>query len=447
MNLFTIAYKSIKQRSLSSALTALSVALGIMLMVAVLVIHGIVERSFGQNTIGYDLVVGPKGSDLQLVLSSIYRISPPIENIPYLYYEQLKKNPRVKVAIPIALGDTTDEGNFPIVGTNGKYFTTPYVPGETSNSEGKLFNVRWKEGQTNFAKPFDAIIGSEVAQTNGWDIGTKFQLVHGGMTPGMDPHLHDELFTVVGVMQKTGTPNDKTVFVHLNGFYAIAGHAKSEMEMRARLEDFFATKYTDEEWDDLRRQPNTMREVTSVFIVAQRPPDDLIGNEQSAAHDLQSRINFGYKARAVNPIVPITRLKEDFVGPIRTGVIVLIALTIIVSGVSIFVSIYNSMADRKKEIGIMRALGARRQTVLSIILAESILLCLGGGILGMLLGHGLVFAAAPIVEARTGLLIDPFAFEPPEIWLLPSLIGMAVLAGILPGWTAYKTEVADALGD
>ena len=446
MNLFTIAYKTIRQRSLSSALTALSVSLGIMLMVAVLVFHGIIERAFGQNTIGYDLVVGPKGSDLQLVLSSIYRISPPIENVPYLYFEELKKDPRVKVAIPIALGDTSEQGNFPIVGTNQDYFTTPYAPPDTPNGEWKKFRIRFKEGYDNLKEDYDAIVGSEVAETNGWEIGSTFRLIHGGAESSFEPHVHEELFTVIGIMKKTGTPNDKTVFVNLPGFFDIAGHEKTPGEMRRRIEDFFG-KMSDEKWDDLRREPDALKEVTAIFIVAQRPPDDLTGTEESAAFDLQVELNKGYKARAVSPIQPITKLKNDFIGPIRTAGLALIVLTIIVSGVSIFVSIYNSMSDRKKEIAIMRALGARRQTVLSIIIAESIVLCLIGGAVGMLLGHGLVFIAAPIVADKTGLLINPLAFETAELLLLPSLVVMAIIAGLPPGLTAYRADVASTLAD
>ena len=101
MNLFSIAWKSVRQRWLASALTALSVALGIMLMVTVLVVHGIVKRNLELKAIGYDLVVGPKGSDLELVLSSVYRMRPPIENVPYLYYLELKNHKWVETAIPV----------------------------------------------------------------------------------------------------------------------------------------------------------------------------------------------------------------------------------------------------------------------------------------------------------------------------------------------------------
>jgi putative ABC transport system permease protein len=444
MNLFTIALKSIRQRLLASSLTLLSVALGIMLMVSVLVFHGIFERIFQQQSIGYDLIVGPKGSDLQLVLSSVYRISPPIQNVPYLYYEQLKQKYRrnIDVAVPICLGDFTNQGNFPIVGTTKEYFTTPYAPGDR-NQPPKKFLIRFKDGYENMQGSLDAIIGSEVAKRNGWDIGSKFKLIHAGV----QDHVHNEQFEVIGVMQRTGTPNDKTAFVPLEGFYAIAEHAKPEKEMRKRLEDFLERKYTDAEWDTLRRKKYALREVTSIFIKAKRPKDDPTGTDMSAAVGLQSEINQGYKALAVNPIEPMKRLMDTVVGNVRKAVLVLIGLIIVVSGVSIFVSIYNSMSDRKREIAIMRALGARRQTVFSIILAESVLLCVGGGLLGILLGHGLVFAAAPFVEHQTGLIINPLAFEAMELWLLPLMVVFASLVGFVPGMTAYRTDVAEALGD
>jgi putative ABC transport system permease protein len=151
--------------------------------------------------------------------------------------------------------------------------------------------------------------------------------------------------------------------------------------------------------------------------------------------------------QAVNPIFPMQQLMNTILGNVRSLLIVMTALIIVVSGVGIFVSIYNSMSDRRKEIAIMRALGAQRRTVFSIILAESILLCFGGGILGILLGHGLVFAAAPIVQQQTGLLINPYAIEAVEFVLLPALIALASIIGIVPGLSAYRTDVARALAD
>ena len=457
MNLLAIAYKSVRQRALASSLTALSVALGVMLMVAVLVIYSIVDRVFSQTATGYDLIIGPKGGSLQLVLNAIYRIQPPVENLPYRYYREFKDDVRVAEAIPVALGDTTrhDEGSFPIVGTVPRYFVVEYMPNKKFRRKGEIIR-----------NPFDTIIGWEVARKNNWDIGTKVSLVHGGM----EAHVHDEEFTIVGVLEKTGTPNDKTVFVHLDGFYQLAGHDKPFDEAierhikfwpedadyyRKLLKEHNEKQKKDEPNGDKNEHeahngeeshhgqhhhdiPEEQKEVTAILVQMKDPFFTLL---------LQSELQEGTQAQAVNPIEQIRNLMDYFVSPVRTVLVVLTALIIAVSGMSIFVSIFNSMADRRREIAIMRALGARRQTVFSIILAESVLLCFGGGLIGFALGHTLVFAAAPYVASITGLLIDPLSFEPWELVLLPSLIVLASLIGIIPGVTAYRTDVAKTLSN
>jgi putative ABC transport system permease protein len=458
MNLFSIAGKSIRQRLLSSSLTGLSVALGVMLMVAVLVIYGIMDRVFNQQAVGYQLIVGPKGSDMQLVLNTIYRVGAPIQNLPYLYYEELKKDPRIGVAVPVCLGDTTEKGGFPILGTTEEYFENEYAPGHQ-------FTLRGKQ----FSESFDAIIGSQVHLVNGWDEGTEFRLVHGGA----ESHVHDEKFTVKGVLAPTGTPNDKTVFIHLNGFYAISGHDAPIREAVKRWHEFSGQPTTDAaidaataEWrkkcgiteadEEEERQAHAggaahphhhhhgacdiQKEVTAILV-------NMRGDSMTAAAMFSGEMKRGHKVQAVNPIMPMQRLMSDILGNVRTVLLVMTGLIIIVSGVGIFVSIYNSMSDRKKEIAIMRALGAQRRTVFAIILAESILLCFGGGIFGILLGHGLVFGAAPIVQQQTGILISPFAFEPIELVLLPALIALASIVGVVPGLAAYRTDVARALAE
>jgi putative ABC transport system permease protein len=198
MNLLTIAWKSIRQRALASSLTGLSVALGVMLVVAVLVTYSVVEDAFQQKSIGYDLVLGRRGSDLQLVLSTVYRVGDPPPNLPYTWYLKLKngelETPRelrfVETAIPIAMGDVTQEGAFPIIGTVGEYFVHEYT-------RGRMFQFR-KDGRT-FQQPFDAIIGDRVARENHWDVGSQFTLVHGGA----EGHAHDEKFTTTAPFSST----------------------------------------------------------------------------------------------------------------------------------------------------------------------------------------------------------------------------------------------------
>ena len=451
MNLATIAWKSIRQRGLASSLTALSVALGVMLMVAVLIIYGILQSTFNQQSINYDLIIGAKGDPLQLVLSTVYHISPPIENLPYRYYLDLKKDIRVATAIPVAMGDTTEQGGFPIVGTIPEFFDVEYAPKREFKVKGQPFRG-----------PFDAYIGDRVARENGWKLGTKLKLVHGGADTG---HVHDEEFEVVGLLAPTGTPHDKTVYVNLQGFYQIQGHDKPLKEAIKHEREFFAEPELSEEEMNVEIAkiekkygkhdhgaeghdhhhhdhahvhdlPTVQKEVTAVLIQCQN---------QSAAYMMAGELKKGLKAQGVNPIVPMRKLMVDVLGPVQMLLLWMTILIVIVSCIGIFVSIYNSMSSRRREIAIMRALGAQRSTVLTVIIVESIILCVGGGVLGLLLGHALVFVAQPIVEIKTGLIINPLAFSPTEFILFPVLFFLGAVVGYLPGREAYGTDVAESL--
>ncbi|OAI57103.1 hypothetical protein AYO47_08335 [Planctomyces sp. SCGC AG-212-M04] len=452
MNLFSIALKSVKQRALSSSLTALSVALGVALMIAVLIINGVIGQMFNQTGTGYDLVIGPRGSRFQLILSTIYRIDRPIENLPWRFYQEMLKRPEVEKAIPIALGDQTEQGQFPIVGTTTEYLTTPY------GGDGKRFRMMG-DGKV-MAGAWDAVIGHEVAVVNNWKVGDQFRMIHGGQ----DDHVHDERFTVTGVLDRTNTPNDRSVFVNLEGFLSLGGHEKPLVEAIDSESKFFGEdisvlekKYAKEiaaEADARARGvhyhpggvvPDVQRQITSIVVICKGGDD--FPQRGANAMSLQTFLKKGYRADAANPVMVMQELMQRLLANVRLAVLVLTALIIVVSGIGIFVSIYNSMADRRREIGIMRALGARRQTVFSIVLAESLVLCVGGGILGILLGHGLVVLGSPIVAARSGLVINPAFFDPMEFVIVPVMVLMATLVGFLPALTAYRTDVAQALAN
>ncbi len=437
MNVMTIALKSIKQRLLASSLTGLSVALGVMLMVGVLVAYSVIGEAFQQRTIGYDLVVGRQGSDIQLVLSTVYRIGNPPANLPYRYYLELKNDPLVQDAVPITMGDTTQEGGFPIVGTIREYFDVEYAPGRKFFMKGP-----------GFIESFDAVIGSRVARENHWtvddpntpeDEATTFKLIHGGQDAAGGGHVHNEKFRVNGILQETGTANDRTVFVYLSGFYAVSGHETPLEEAQERERQFYGSEVPQVADPDGPSSTHLAQKEVTAILVRTRTP--------SSAVMLSGSMKKGHRAQAVNPIQVMSELMTLLVGNITNALLFLTGLVIVVSGISIFVSIYNSMSDRKKEIAIMRALGAQRRTVFAIVLTESILLCFWGGILGGILGHALVFIAAPFVESATGLIMNPWAFHPAEVVLLPALIVLASLVGFIPGMTAYRTDVARTLAD
>ncbi len=453
MNLLTIAWKSIRQRLLSSSLTGLSVALGVALMIAVLILNNTLAGVFGQRNSGFDMIIGPKGSETQLVMSTLYRIEKPIENLPWRYYVDWKKNDLVEHAIPVSIGDTSEEGQFPIVGTTVDYFRVPYgYDGPKPlpfGLDGELPGGMW-----------DSVIGWEVARKNNWKIGTKFRMVHSGA----EGHVHDEKFTVRGILGKTGTPNDRTVFVNIDGFNffddhqkpieeAIAREAEFFQEPRAALEEKYAkqiaaARRAKERGGHVHSHDaplDIQKEVSAIFIVAKDDPNLPGLGKQVFISSAMADLKEGIQAQGVIPTAVMRNIMDKLVGNIRLALMILTGMIIAVSGIGIFVSIYNSMSERRREIAIMRALGARRITVLAIILAEAILLCVGGFFVGLLLGHGAIALGAPLIEARSGLLLERFTFDPIEFTVLPAIIALAALVGIVPALTAYRTDVADAL--
>lgn len=477
MNLFQIALKNMRQRGVASWLTMISVALGVSLMVAVLVLHGVLGKQFSQSGSGYSLIIGPEGSPTTLVLATVYRIENSTSNMPWRYYQKWAADRRVELAVPLSFGDSTDQGDFPVIGTTPQYFKLPYA----RTPEPQPYRVKG-----DFLKgSWDAVIGSEVARRNQWtadedinrngkldagedvnrngelDGGSQFQLVHGGQK-GADAHVHKEKFTVRGILQATGTPNDRTVFVHIDGFFMLAGHENplreaihSEAQYFHESEEMLLEKYKPELEAEAREAialklnpnhaahavPDLSKEVSAILIVTKGDGLESANNSLSIYTDLGEE----NAAMAVSPVQVMDKIMRNLVGNIQLAFLCLTGLIVAVSGIGIFVSIYNSMNERRREIAIMRALGAQRRTVSLMILCETLLLCLGGGLLGLLLGHGLIVAAAPFLEARSGLLIDPWAYSIWELVVLPIALVLATLSGLIPSITAYRTDVAETL--
>jgi putative ABC transport system permease protein len=462
MSLFKIAWRSIQQRALSSWLTALSMALGVALVVTVLVIMNTVEETFTRNAQGFDLIVGAKGGALQLVLNTVYHLSTPVENVPYDFYLQFKRGtseqmieaagmlgggagyallprqPRgrfasaVDVAIPYCLGDSYQD--FRVVGTEPSLFEIDYAPGQYYQfAEGRNFKTE------NF---FEAVIGSRVARETGLKLGDKFNSTHG---IGPEGHVHkDTSFEVVGILEPTGTPNDRAVFVNIEGFYLLDGHAfdpsirETGNLTQPGLENELSSFVPQGGHASPQALPIDKREVTAILI--RTDPHNPI-----AAISLNKYINKNPTAQAVAPTRIIFQLFENIVGNLRSLLLLLTCLIVVVAGIGIMVSIYNSMSDRRRDIAVMRALGARRSTVMTVILLESIGLSLGGGLAGFILGHAAIGVLSGLMVEYTGVYLGFFSFVRWEALLLPGLVVLSTLAGYLPAMSAYKTDVSRSL--
>lgn len=437
MSLFKIAYRNIQQRWFASSLTAFSMALGVALVVAVLVIHGMISRSFMTGAgLGYNLVIGAdKGGKLQLVLNTVYYLSSPVENIPWSFYKEFtdgKYKGYVEKAIPVCLGDYYED--FRVVGTTPKFID------ELTFDNGR--NFEFAEGH-NFRQDefFTGIIGSQVARQLKLKVGDTFVPTHG--VKGEDAADHDA-FKIVGILKRTGTPNDRALFINMEGFYLTGGHAKpveAESDKAATIDE---QEHDNKAHDPAHPKPipESQREVTAILVLTAAPPG---APPELIAQDLLTKINEGVQGQAVQPIREIAMLFRLFVEPVKWLLLGLTVLIVVVAGISILVSIYNSMSERKHDIAVMRALGAGRGTVMVIVLLESILLALAGGLLGWVLGHLLIFALNPLLEAEAGVRIGLFQSVPLELVIIPGLIVLATVVGYLPALVAYRTDVSKAL--
>ena len=538
MNFFQLALKQMRQRALSTWLTLLSVILAVALAIAVLVIQREGDHLLAQADFGYDLLVGPRGSETQLVFSTVYHIGKAQTTIPYAYFERFPDNlpeqhrftPQWKV--PIAFGDNYK--GYRIVGTS----TTMFGVGEDGQPlpASQTFQYRQNrsfelaQGRVFHPRKFEAIVGSEAADLAGLKLGDTFQATHGD---GASAHAdeHTETWTVVGILKPTRTANDRIIYIPLVSFYAIPGH---DLEALAEVAGHDphdhpappasqpasqpapppahddhdhhdhppgqcpATQQAhdhDHDEHDHPEVPAATRPTTSAAAhddhdhpqphAATRPaahkatppaacdhndhhhtyhllPDGtidlLIPTSQwrinammvrthggNAASAMAYAINNGTSAMAVIPGDHMRQFTEDFLRPATTVLLIIAVLVTVVAAVSILVSIYNSVSARRKEIAVLRALGATRRRVLALICFEAASVGLVGGIAGLLLAHAAAGAGAYLVRDLIGEAFNWLAVSPVELLYLLGVTLLAALAGLVPALKAYKTSVATHL--
>jgi putative ABC transport system permease protein len=447
MSFWKIAWRNMRQRALASSLTGLSMALGVMLMILVIVFHDVTVDQFSNDAQGYHLIVGgSKGGEFQLVMTTVFHLGRPLYPIPYSYFKKFTEGefaPYTDVAVPYCLGDSYVAGDqqFRVVATTPELFDRIAYGADDNGDDLKYEFLSGRNFQTDHF--FEAVLGSVAARKTGLNVGDKFQPTHGMSAEG-DKHTE---FEVVGILAPTGTSNDRAMFVNVEGFYLLEGHALTDEGEVVHVSVDKLRKSDPENIDPndpnygMQPLPESQREVTSILVRCR----DEHGTE---AMVLDSKINKGKDrtAQAIAPGSVVTRLLETIVGPVRIILMVLTVLIIIVAGIGILVSIYNSMNERSHDIAVMRALGASRGAVMGIVLVESILLSLLGGLLGVFLGHAVLAIASPFIEAHAGITLRFWDFKWQELLLIPGLVAFASLVGFLPALTAYRTDVGRILG-
>lgn len=432
--LFLIVQRSLRQHALSTVITALSIALGCGLVLSVITIKDQAHKAFTGGQSGFDGVLGGRGSELQIVLNSVFHLEAAPGTISWAMYQGIKKHPVVKYAVPYAVGD--NYLGFRIVGTTED-----------------LFNVYDNEGQKLEVQPggqiFDptrkqAMIGSYAAQKTNLKLGDTFKPYHGF---NFDPNSqHEDVYHIVGILKPTNTPIDRAIFIPLEGFFRMGGHTVKTADMKSEY-----VPKPDEEIPD--------SEKTVSYVMLKFKEDT-----EPAVEKLKYTINRqGKEGTLVAPISDVLSGFFDKIGWIDKILGLIALLVVFVAAGAILASIYNSMNERRREIAILRALGARRATVFSAIVFEAAAIAGCGAIISFAVHFAIMGGAAWLIREQTGIVLDPFAASMLEFGTvhfrgqlymlqLPYFVVVPVgvtllggLVGIVPAIKAYGTDVASNL--
>lgn len=404
MNMFKLSWKYLTAKPLSTGLNILLLALGLAIITVLILIQDQFENKMTKDAQGIDLVVGAKGSPLQLILSSVYHIDFPTGNIDMNDAMALSKNRLVKNIIPMGLGDNYQ--GYRIVGTNYDYID--------------LYSAKMGEGEL-WRKPFDVVLGHEVALKLGLKVGDNFVGSHG---IGSSSHEHDEHpYLITGILAPMGNVLDKLILTSIESVWYThdEGHDHDKFEADVAQRGF---PETDED-----------REVTSLLVQYRNP---------MAAVQLPRFINSKSALQAASPSFEISRLFELLGIGVKLiqGLAVVI---IVIAGLGIFIALYNSLKERKYDLAVMRTLGASSGQLFLHIVLEGVILTVLGALVGILMGH--LFLAIVVMQNEQGAIsgLSALVFLRQELWIIGYAVIVGVLASLIPAWNAYQTDIAKQL--
>jgi putative ABC transport system permease protein len=411
--LMLLVRRSLRQHALSTVVTCLSVALAAGLTMAVFAINRQTYDAFTGGEAGFDAVLGARGSQLQLVLNTVFHLETSPGNIPWAMYEEIAANPRVEVAIPYAVGD--NYRGYRIVGTIPDIFT------KFQYRTGKTFQVK-TGGRIFTMESHDAVIGDYVARKLGLKVGDTFKPYHG---LAVDPKTqHKDEFTVVGVLEPTNSPSDRVIWIPIEGIYRMSGHV---LRGTGQI-------YRPRPGEDI---PPEAREVSAVMLKFSNP---------AVGFTLDQQINKqGKVATLAWPVAQVMADLFDRIGWVSRILAMVAYLVVVVAAGSVLASIYNTMNERRREFAILRALGARRATVFSAIVLEATTITTVGAIAGFLVYGAILGAAFYLVREQTGIVLDAFRFDPALVLTPLGIATIGALAGLVPAFKAYRTDVASNL--
>lgn len=423
-----IAY--LRAQGLGTALNIALMALGVAAITVVLLFTSQVENRFLRDAQGIDLVVGAKGSPLQLVLSTVYHLDVATGNIPLEEAERIQANAMIAKAIPIALGDSFR--GYRIVGTNADYLAHYDV----QPAAGRVWDA-----------PLEAVLGEEVAIASGLKLGDHFTGSHGLAAGG---EAHDEhQYDVVGLLPRTGTVLDRLVLTSIESVWEVHHHEPGPVPATAGSptagNDHKGRHHRegdddDEEDDDENEiadeeESFAPREITALLVQYATP---------LAAAMLPRQISSVPSLMAASPAYESARLMQ-LVGVGTDALKAFAWIMIVAAGLSIFVALFNALRQRRYDLAIMRTLGASRHKVTGVVLLEGLLLGVAGAVAGIVLGHLMTAVLGGWLRDARQVDVTGSIFVPAELGLFALAVAVGLLGALIPSLAAYRTDVAETL--
>lgn len=430
MNLFKLSFSYLRRRPLNTLLNVLLLSFGIATITVLLLFSNQVEENLQKNARGLDVVVGAKGSPIQLILSSIFHIDSPTGNIKLKEAKELIDHRMVESVIPLALGDNYK--GFRIVGTTNRYLDH--------------YNASVKEGSA-WNREFEVVIGSEVASRENLSVGDEIISSH-GLSEGGTGH-HDHGLEVVGILSQTGTVLDRLILSGVETMWGIHDYGEKSASGSETGRDLDASDHHTHEDDDSENHTDERQVTDESYLQDKHMEKDLTSmliqyTSPLGAAQFPRFVNVETSMQAASPAFEITRLL-NLLGIGLDAIEIFGYILILAAILGIFIALLNSMRERKYDLAIMRTLGGSRFKLFSHIILEGVIISFTGGLLGLLLGHLAVEGIGYWMSEAQQFAIRGFVILPGEIKIIILAVGIGIISSIVPAIQAYKTEIAKTL--
>ena len=408
-----LAIASLAARALTVGMTVLAIALSVALFLGVEKVRTGAKASFADTISGTDLIVGARSGSVQLLLYSVFRIGNATNNVTWDSYLDIAARPEVAWSVPISLGDSHRQ--FRVMGTTTGFFEHyKYRQGRSLEmSNGAVMEDL-----------FDAVVGADVAATLGYKTGDPIIVAHG--LASFTEHK-DQPFRISGILEKTGTPVDRTVIVSMEAIEAIHVDWRGGGRIPGQSTPL----------EEIRKMDLTPKAATAVLLGVESPLQTFA---------LQRALNT-YPQEPLLAILPGVALQElwSIVGLAETALLAVSAMVVVTALIGMMATIFSSLNERRREMAILRAMGARPRTILTMLVLEAMVMAAVGAVLGALMLYAGLALAQPAVDRAFGLWLPIEAPTLRELWVLAGVVGASAIVSLVPALRAYRLSVADGM--